>query len=370
MYLRDACTSTFFCERRHSIPSALMSYLNKGTFCQSLGVTRSMGHLALQRLLLGLMAMAVLAQVIIDARSAELDSALQLWRSKAYFCLRSTPPFPSKEVVSDPSDCDDGDMTLFNGLLCVAGEQIGCEATGNSQGKDGRWWRSPRRIGWQAPVHDVSFSPDQALGVLLYALATTDKRAFEAWLEWLEANRPCVASINNRCIKKGWVRFCTDDADKRCTLRPADCVRLEMVAAKLALDGSVCRRAARELGIPEDMFLPLDEFTLEAARINDPGYPRHLAAVGVLLARQLGVGGNKIDEASLILATRDPENPFFLYLKDGSTTAVSDLLLRVCPAVDRLSQDRFQWTWERVYNPEAWKVSMYWECIFLASLLS
>jgi hypothetical protein len=90
------------------------------------------------------------------------------WRQKAFLCAAAPPAFPSKEIVGQPQDCDDGDMTLFNGLLCAAGESVGCDAVARSQGVDGRWWRSPRRIGWEAPSHDVSFSPDNTSSALKF----------------------------------------------------------------------------------------------------------------------------------------------------------------------------------------------------------
>ena len=36
------------------------------------------------------------------------------------------------------------------------------------------------------PGADVSFSPDQALGVELYIVTTRDKSAFDIWVAWLD----------------------------------------------------------------------------------------------------------------------------------------------------------------------------------------
>jgi hypothetical protein len=60
-----------------------------------------------------------------------LDDAMTYWRAKAFHCTDNGKDFPSKErmpTAKDPSPCEDGDMTLFNGLLCAAGESIGCDA--------------------------------------------------------------------------------------------------------------------------------------------------------------------------------------------------------------------------------------------------
>ena len=53
-----------------------------------------------------------------------LSEALRWWEPpQAFLCAATTGDFPSKFSSSDPSNCDDGDMTLFNGLLCQAGDQ-------------------------------------------------------------------------------------------------------------------------------------------------------------------------------------------------------------------------------------------------------
>lgn len=314
-------------------------------------------------------ALVALGILFTGARATELTEGRAFWETHAYWCDLAPPAFPSKEALGHPDDCDDGDMTLFNGLLCVAGVAAGCDGVARAQGPDGRWWRSPRRIGWEAPVHDVSFSPDQSLGVLLYVLTKHDRAAFDRWTSWLEANRPCAIEIADHCVQRGWLRFCRDDADKRCTLRPADCVRIEMTARSLGTDGGVCRRVMKELKLPEDVLLDIDDFLVSSAAVNDPGYPLHLVAAGIVLARLNGVDTPKLRQAAGILAARVPDNPFFQFLHSGTTTATVTATLGICPAPDRLSTNRFQWVWEREPKPESWRESMYWECVFLANLL-
>jgi hypothetical protein len=302
-----------------------------------------------------------------QAQCRDLAASVAYWESRAFFCTDNGLRFPSKESrSSDP--CDDGDMTLFNGLLCASGDARGCDAVQRAQGADGRWWRSPRRIGWEAPDHDVSFSPDQALGVLLYVVSTGDAASFSKWLSWIENNRACLIAVGGRCVQNGWLRFCRDDRDKRCALRPADCVRIEALAGRLGVDGGLCRRVMKELGLPEEVLLPVEDFLLGAAAANERGYPLHLAAVGVFLAQRAGLDTPKLRHAAATIATREPENPFFQFLSEGKTDAVRSKLLATCPAPERPSGFRFQWTWEREPNIESWKESMYWECIFLAAL--
>lgn len=103
----------------------------------------------------------------------------------------------------NPSVSGDGDMTLFNGLLCLSGESTGCRAVANAQFTPDKiplitcdlpdkdqfiqrnmyaWGRSPRRAD---PCHALeneeveganSFSRDMFLGVLLYFYTMYTKR--------------------------------------------------------------------------------------------------------------------------------------------------------------------------------------------------
>lgn len=280
------------------------------------------------------------------------------WESNAFKCKFETGDFPSKEGDT-PGSCDDGDMTLFNGLLCLAGQEVGCEAVRRSQAKDGRWWRSPRRINWEAPKHDVSFSADQALGVFSYLVATRDVRSFEAWVRWIDQNRPCITSIGDTCIK-GWPRYCRDDhEDKRCTLRPADCAWFSAIGDYLSRPVHVCPSV-----------LDVSTFVAGSTTLNTSGFPLHLAAVQLLLLRRLGILNENAKIASETFKIRgDENNAFFQYLRFGNTDKVAELTLRLCPSPERPSRRRFQWSWERADGEQAWLDSMYWDCIFLASLM-
>lgn len=68
----------------------------------------------------------------------KLTERVQLWRKQVLFCNnhrnivpQSAGAFPTKEPgelgprTLKPEPCNDGDMLLFNGLLCAAGEQVG-----------------------------------------------------------------------------------------------------------------------------------------------------------------------------------------------------------------------------------------------------
>ncbi|RXG97197.1 hypothetical protein [Bradyrhizobium vignae] len=309
------------------------------------------------------------------ALATPLSDALMFWEPpQALLCNATGTPYPTKYSAGDPTHCDDGDMTLFNGLLCAAGDGRGCEGVRLSQGADGRWWRSPRRIGWTYPNHDVSFSPDQALGVMLYAVATRDVKAFDRWLQWIADNRPCLIKVGSNCIKEGWLRYCTDDAaDKRCTLRPGDCTYLKATAnylgsARARLCEDVIDDLAGAAPFPKNLILSVPGQALASATANTPGFPLHLASVGLFLARTMGLQDPDLDAAAKVLVAKQGENPFFQFLSVGKAQGVTDQLLALCPTQARPSGNRSQWAWERDQAEQAWKDSMYWDCIFLGKL--
>jgi hypothetical protein len=189
--------------------------------------------------LLSTLAFALSSLAGIPVSADELSEHRQFWEQSAFLCAApgmftlAPNPFPSKigPGSASPQLCDDGDMTLFNGLLCAAADQRGCAAVKASQDRDGRFWRSPRRLGMDSSNgSDVSFSEDQALGVMLYLLQSNDASAFDNWVIWIANHRPCLVMNNGACDLPGWPRFCTDDSDNRCAMRPMNCLVLDFLA--------------------------------------------------------------------------------------------------------------------------------------------
>jgi hypothetical protein len=311
------------------------------------------------------------------AHASPLSDALAWWQPpQAFLCYGSNVDFPSKFSTSDAAHCDDGDMTLFNGVICVSGDQRGCDGVRLAQGADGRWWRSPRRIGWTYPTYDVSFSPDQALGVMLYTGVAKNVIAFDGWVQWMADNRPCLVEIGGNCVPKGWLRYCTDDIpDRRCTLRPGDCTYLKATGIYLGSSkGDLCDKVLDELPsavapFPKSAILSVPAQVYASASVNQVGFPLHLAAVALLLARTLEIKDSLLDSAGQTLAARQNQNPFFQYLSTGVTSGTITLLLNLCPNSNRPSNGRNQWSWERDQNDKAWLDSMYWDCIFLGNAL-
>ncbi|MGO8174607.1 hypothetical protein ACC764_29450 [Rhizobium ruizarguesonis] len=313
-----------------------------------------------------------------------LVERMAFWRKQAFVCTDvSGKAFPSKEQALTgypPTTCDDGDMTLFNGLLCSVGEQAGCDAVVNSQDVNGRWWRSPRRIGMEyvSGRVDVSFSADQSRGALLYALTKNDPSRLAAYANWIMQHRPCLVDIGG-CRIYGWPRLCTDDAsDLRCTFRPWTCVTFQLAGKRLSVaSADVCGAALKllKLDVPDFFFATsqlegkVAAYASGSAVVNDPGYPLHLAAVDLFILERLGYSAGVVKAGGAILAAREPLNPFFQYLAGADTAKITELVMDECPSSAKPSRSKFQWSWEREMSTKPWEDSMYWDCIFIGRLL-
>ncbi|WP_146006746.1 hypothetical protein [Bradyrhizobium forestalis] len=199
--------------------------------------------------------------------------------------------------------------------------------------------------------------------------------AFDRWVQWMEDNRPCIIPFNGRCIQKGWLRYCSDDIpDKRCTFRPDDCTYLQATGNYLgSAQANLCDKVLDELGpivapFAKSAILSVPAQVLASAVANSPGFPLHLAAVELLLARTLGIKNPSLDAAGQTLATKQNQNPFFQYLAQGATPGVANQILALCPSPTNPSGNRSQWAWERDQRDQAWKDSMYWDCIFVGKM--
>lgn len=350
---------------------------------------------ALSRRVLGGVVLALILAVGIDQRAAqagplqEIAGLTGFWRDNAPLCDQA----PSSE------DCEDGDMTLFSALLCTAGEKLGCESVAAAQDESGRWHRSPRlRLNPELRPTD-SFSWDMALGVQLYAATTGDKASLERWLGWVESVRPCLVESpviegKTYCLVRGWPRWCTDDTEKGCTARPQDLATL--VVSVDALKATIPPPAESKLpgGVAGAFLAPLlvasreanAAFSLEKllaltrglqptillldAAGNEPGFPRHLVAVNVMLMRNLGQGSATVDQAAQVLAGLQPQNPFFQLLRGAPREQVAQDVLAIAPRENAtLPQKKADWTWQRDTSEETWKRSNLWDFVFIANLL-
>lgn len=328
------------------------------------------------------------------------DRYTQLWKPSSFLCEASPGgvKFPSRPTGDAAQPCDDGDMTLFNGLLCAAGEPLGCLGVKEALDRNsGQWYRSPRiRINGN-DRGGASFSPDMALGVQLYLVKTKDVDAGWKWLTWLHEHVPCWVEAFGHCLVQAPVpRFCTDPPKQgesqnfECTLRPGDAAALsttvswlqERVGMPTLPSGSLRAYLGSSPKVPGMLEL--------SGRCNRPGFSQHLVAVGILLERMKGSTDPALDAAAqwLVNATPrkcvnipgfeafqddtygDPKNAFFRLLAEGPTDAVRDQVLARCPEPGRLpTPPLYQWQWEREDADQAWLHSSYWDCVFMYRML-
>lgn len=283
----------------------------------------------------------------------KLEEHIKSWKDYAPLC----EGYPSKE------DCDDGDMTLFSGLLCIAGVEDGCNMVRDSQGSNGRWWRSPRRVDGKYSTKNITFSRDMSLGVMLYLVAEKDSDRAKAWLNWIKENRACMldnpSSYGDPCLAYAPLyRLCKgDEGDFRCQITPNI--------------WGLMTRVWTYLDLPLDDEMKGNEIsdfewqTLEAT--FSEGYQLHLKGVSALLYQVIERNNKITEKLTDTIIRKQPDNPFFMYLSNGSTKEVVDRLLEVCPTTkpDKMKQ----WSWERDTSSAAWKQRMGWDCIFMARLV-
>jgi hypothetical protein len=139
-------------------------------------------------------------------------------------------PYPSKYdanvLYNNPDQlkgqCNDGDGVIFNGVLCISGDDRGCDAVRRSQAGDGEFWRSPRKVGVFSK-DETPFSNDHELGVWAYIAHKKDKVAFRKWIDWIDG--------------QPYPRFCQD---KNCIFGVSDCPMLDALALILLESNKVC----------------------------------------------------------------------------------------------------------------------------------
>lgn len=253
-----------------------------------------------------------------DPRLVELRSRAAAIRSWSPVCKGEA----SKRV------CDQGDNTLWNGLLCASGEAWACDAVRKMQEPAGWVRRSASRLGNDAEQNPTS--RDMHLGFALYAQERGDRAAVERVL----AHWNATGKLGPRC-------------DDRCIATP-------LILNALRLAGGTGQDVA-------DHF-----FVLQNAKGAPAGYPRHLAAVQVWIRKRAGWRGPFLDEAARVLVAREPENAFFRYVA-GQRDEALERWLRYAPVTK--PADLNQWSFERTDSGEAWRKSMGWEFIALANLL-
>jgi len=236
----------------------------------------------------------------------------------------------------DGKGCDTGDAALFNGLLCSSGTQKACAGVANAQNKStGQWFRSEF---YKDNSTENSFSKDMAKGVLLYLLTTKDTESAELWLKYIHKTK----------------RLCTDDDDKRCSIVPTTWALFNYVWSKLGLEKTQNMKAG---------IIGNSVANLMSAKTSPLGYQLHLVGVSLYIKILTGNMQSNDYKAIEVLVKRQPDNPFFLFLSEGSSKKVIDKTLEWCTA--DAPREREQWSFERDTSQEAYINKMGHDCIFL-----
>jgi archaellum component FlaC len=172
--------------------------------------------------------------------------------------------------------------------------------------------------------------------------------------------------------KLGWAAIPINPLPKTDTLKK----QIEIEIEKLELAVREIRDLARIRGLG-GLTLAYHRAELIAAanaEANEPGFPRHHAAVALFLLQKLGIPspGVKKGVERLVEKQKDenmPANPFFEFLANGRSPELLQLILDQCPATEYNDAiPRFQWSWERHDSKKEAGQTMYWDCLFIAQL--
>lgn len=256
---------------------------------------------------------------------------------------------------------NDFDMALFGGLVCLAGRDEGCELVRKSQGRDGRFWRSPDRVDNHQLKDGSPFSGDAFNGVVAYFATTKDNDAgtrFTNYLKYVSANK-------QKFHKTTVYKSCTQDDALQCVLGGAEWHWLNLLAEKYGVATLVptdVRDARGTFGFSEDMMV-------WQAALVPAGYRLHLTAIQVALSRAIRGDSETLRRAAATLAARQPANPFHLYLHLGADMLAQANLPTYCDR-SRTQKEYTDWAWQRPTTEKAWLRSMRWDCFFMHQMLT
>lgn len=296
------------------------------------------------------------------AAAAKTLAALEPLARTEHRATAGAIKYPSGRL-SDGS-IEDGDMAMFGGLLCRSGSTDGCQLVRDVNTPDGRFWRSPRRIAEADTKAHSSFSGDQMKGVLHYFSVQNDKPRLAALLKYLKL-QPTMVPAAAVPLETGYSSCPNYGPNFTCLLGGADWFVLRLLAQKYGL--------SNDLPADTDQLIARYGFSYDTlvweALMTNNGYRLHLVANTAWTLRSLGVADPRIDKAIALIAARQPDNPFFLYLLLGRDKRVLRLVDQKCQA-NAARTDFSDWAWQRSENDKAWERSMVWDCVFMYGLIA
>lgn len=258
---------------------------------------------------------------------------------------------------------EDGDMSIFGGLLCASGEPLGCDLIRNSNA-DGRFWRSPRRVGEADTREHASFSGDQMKGVIAFLAQTSEFQRLDGLLSYLKG-KPTNVPNDSHVLETGYSSCPNFGPNFTCFVGGFDWFAL----------GALAKKANLEAALPSDYPALMSRygFTYDGmiweSLLTNNGYRLHLIAVQLHLLRMIGETDPRLAVVAKILAGREPQNAFMVYLHLGADERVRKLADAKCAAPETRT-DFTDWQWQRAEADDAWSRSMVWDCVFVYGLLS
>jgi len=234
----------------------------------------------------------------------------------------------------------DGDVTLYAGYMCLAGDSVSCEIVKASQDITGRVWRSPARVG-NPQGFENTFSRDMFLGVLFYLAATKDQQFALSYNNWIISNN---------------YRLCNDDSDGRCIPTPNMLALQSYVWEYIGLTPTapmLLARSGNETNI------------LTASQTAPLSYETELIASQIFLRQYMGTYTPLLEMAAENLYVRQPTNPYYLFVYKRYKDRVAELMLQQIPR----EVPQFRVVWSISVN-EQFDRSMGWEWIYLYLLLT
>lgn len=299
--------------------------------------------------------------VNLDLRQKLIEKVRELEQVCYRYQSPDISPFPSK-----PNN-DDGDMTLFNGLLASTGYLPSLDAVYQSQGQsgafDGMFFRSPYRRLTENKGHPAYFSGDMALGVLLvlssrYGSEYQKTAAARKWMTWINANRECKVKKpwGGGCLVRGLYRYAPDD---RSLINPN----------MWALMGRVWSANNWDKHSQMKTFEGSDgDYVILEAQQTPLGYRLHLKAIQSYIKLILNQSREYQEKLAKICYSRAPSNLFFKYLatKDVTDSDVQ-LFLNWAPSKEAAIKGHC-WTWEQEDIENGILNSCGWDFVFLGRL--
>lgn len=261
-----------------------------------------------------------------DERLAPVHARLDAVRPLAPIC----------EGFVSKGNCDQGDIMLFAGLLCLSGENIGCDTAGASIDAEGKVWRSPKGLGRDTPN---SSSRDMFLGALAYIVGTKDVAKLELMTSYIQKNgNLCEDATDNRCDMNFDMRDLLDHVR----------VHFNLPALQPSRAGYSARLAA-------------------SVNLDFEGFSLHLLATQLLILKKTGTWNSTLQYTANRLVTRQPQNPLFELIAHGVTDKFVTLMEQQVPS--QTPKSLSQWSLERADSEKAWYTdSMIWEFVFVNNL--